>query len=60
MENKLPKPATKTYQRKQAVTIAAENADIVIREFHYKIWIEDDKIYIEKTALTKDKLFHNE
>ena len=60
MENKLLKPATKTYQRKQAVTIAAESADIVIREFPYQIGIEDDKIYIEKTVLSKDKLFHNE
>ena len=37
MENKLPKPARKTCQKKQAVTIAEENADIVIREFPYQI-----------------------
>lgn len=60
MENKLPELTKKTYQRKQAVTIAAENADITIWKFPYRIWIEGEIIYIEKAGLTKEKIFYNE
>ena len=60
MENKLPVLPKRTYQRKPAVTIAAEQADIVITGFPYRIWLETGKIYIEKTTLTRESLFHNE
>ena len=60
MENKLPTPPKRTYQRKPAVTIAAEQADIVITGFPYRIWLETGKIYIEKTTLTRESIFHNE
>ena len=60
MENNLPTLTKRTYQRKPAVTIAAEQADIVISGFPYRIWLETGKIYIEKTTLTRESIFHNE
>lgn len=60
MENKLPNVPKRTYQRRPAVTIAAEQADIIITGFLYRIWLETEKIYIEKTALTKEGFFHND
>ena len=60
MENKLPNVPKRTYQRSPAVTIAAEQADIIITGFLYRIWLETEKIYIEKTALTKEGFFHND
>lgn len=60
MENKLPTPSRRTYQRKPVVTIASERADITITGFPYRIWLETGKIYIEKTTLTRGSIFHNE
>lgn len=60
MESKLPEITKKTYQRKPVVTIAEENADIIIEAFPFRIWLEDNRIYIEKVRVTKEKVFHNE
>jgi len=60
MENKLPQITKRTYRRKQAVTIAAANADVIIYGLPYRMWLEDDQIYIERTAIAKEKLYHNE
>lgn len=60
MENKLPEITKRTYKRKKAVTIAADNADIAIVDFPYRIWLEEDEIYIEKTELSREAVFHNE
>lgn len=60
MENSIPTTPKHTYQRKPAVTIASEQADIIITGFPYRIWLETGKIYIEKTTLTRGSLFHNE
>ena len=60
MENKLPTTPKHTYQRKPAVTVASEQADIMIAGFPYRIWLETGKIYIEKTTLTRGSIFHNE
>lgn len=47
MENKLPTPPKHTYQRKPAVTIASEQADIMITGFPYRIWLEKGSIYLK-------------
>ena len=60
MENNLPTLPRRTYQRKPAVTIASERADITIARFPYRIWLETGKIYIEKATLTRESIFHNE
>ncbi|MCH5258790.1 MAG: type VII secretion protein EssC [Lachnospiraceae bacterium] len=60
MESRLPKITEKFYQRKQVVMIASEYADIVIADFPYQIWIEEDKIYLEMTGLDRGYVFHNE
>ncbi len=60
MENKLPEITKRRYKRKQAVTVAAENADIIIYGLPYRMWLEDNQIYIERTAIAKEKLYHNE
>lgn len=60
MENTLPTLPKRTYQRKPAVTIASEHADIIIAGFPYRIWLETGRIYIEKATLTKERIFHNE
>lgn len=60
MENKLPETIKRIYQRKQEVTIAAETADIIIYACPYQIWVEGETIYIERIALTKEKVFFNE
>ena len=59
MENRLPTITKKAYRRKPAVTIAAEHADIIIYNFPYRIWLEGDTLYIERSELTRDKLYHN-
>ena len=59
MENRLPIMAKKAYRRKQAVTIAGEHADVVIYGFPYRIWLEGEKLCIERAELTRDKLYHN-
>ncbi|MCH5264029.1 MAG: type VII secretion protein EssC [Lachnospiraceae bacterium] len=59
MENRLPAIAKKAYRRKAAVTIAAEHADVVIYGFPYRIWLEGEKLYIERSELTRDKLYFN-
>lgn len=59
MENRLPTIAKKAYRRKAAVTIAAEHADVVIYGFPYRIWLEGEKLYIERSELTRDKLYFN-
>ena len=59
MENRLPTITKKAYRRKQAVTIAGEHADVVIYGFPYRIWLEGEKLYIERAELTREKLYHN-
>lgn len=59
MENRLPIITKKAYRRKPAVTIAGEHADVIIYGFPYRIWLEGEKLYIERSELTREKLYHN-
>lgn len=60
MENKLPQITKRIYRRRQAVTIAGQNADIVIDRFPYRMWLEGNQIYIERAFLTRGRIYHNE
>ncbi len=60
MECKIPQVSERAYQRKQAVTISEENADITIPHFPFQVWIEEDIIYLERWVLTGEKVYHND
>lgn len=60
MENIIPKNTKRRYQRKHVVTIASEQADIVITALPYRIWLEGNKAYVERVTGKESFIFHNE
>lgn len=50
----------KTYQRTEKLTLAEENADIIIPDLGYQIWIEGEMILIERIHEDAAIIFHNE